>query len=82
MRRFGLARFFFNVWRRGELIRDEEGDALLDVEAARALALDILGEMAQLPHVYGEPQEWRRNVFVITDESGAEVLTVPYDALL
>lgn len=50
--------------------------------AARALALDILRDMARLPHVYGEPREWRRDLLVITDESGAEVLSVPYDTLL
>ncbi|BAU92483.1 hypothetical protein MPPM_3878 [Methylorubrum populi] len=60
------------------LIRDEEGDELADVEAARALAHETLREMRRLPHVYGPPREWQRNVFVITDESGAVLIEVPY----
>lgn len=64
------------------VIRDEEGDLLPDAEAARSLAIDTLREMRRLPHVYGPPREWRRNVFVITDEAGTVVAEVPYDALL
>ena len=64
------------------LIRDEEGDELPDLEAARALALDTLREMRRLPHVYGPPRRWRQDAFVITDESGAERASVPCDTLL
>ena len=46
------------------------------------MALDTLREMQRLPHVYGEPREWRRDVFVITDETGAILAEKPYDALL
>ena len=38
--------------------------------------------MLRLPHVYGDPREWRRNVFVITDESGGVLAEVPYAAVL
>lgn len=64
------------------LISDAEGDELPDLEAARALAADTLREMRRLPHVYGDSREWRRNVFVITDESGAVLAEVPYDSVL
>ncbi|MER2251221.1 hypothetical protein ABS772_14980 [Methylorubrum podarium] len=64
------------------LIRDEEGDELPDLEAARALALNTLREMMRLPHIYGQPREWKRNVFVITNEAGTVLAEVPYDALL
>lgn len=77
-----LPRYFFNVRRDGVLIRDEEGDALPDAAAARALALDTLREMLRLPHVYGPPNAWRGNVFVITDEAGTVLAEVPYDSLL
>ena len=77
-----LPRFFLNIRRRGVLIRDEEGDELPDLEAARALALDILRDMQRLPHVYGSAREWKRNVFVITGESGLVLAEIPYDTLL
>ncbi|WP_407942995.1 DUF6894 family protein [Methylorubrum podarium] len=77
-----LPRFFLNIRRQGVLIRDEEGDELPDLEAARALALNTLREMMRLPHIYGQPREWKRNVFVITNEAGTVLAEVPYDALL
>lgn len=52
-----------------------------DPEAARALAIDTLREMRRLPHVYGHRRAWCRNVFVITDESGAVLAEVPYDTV-
>ena len=81
-RRRDLPRYFLNIRRHGALIRDEEGDDLPDLESARALAIDTLREMLRLPHVYGEPREWRRNVFVITDEGGAVLAEVPYDSVI
>ena len=53
-----------------------------DLAAARALAHATLREMQRLPHVYGPPREWRRNVFVITDASGAVLAEVPYASVL
>jgi hypothetical protein len=73
-----MARFYFSVKRDGALILDDEGDDLPDVEAADALAQDILADMRRLPHIYGEPREWQRDGFVITDEQGAVVLTKPF----
>lgn len=64
------------------LIRDEEGDDLPDAGAARTLALNTLRDMLRLPHAYGPSSEWKENVFVITDETGAVLFEVPYDALL
>lgn len=77
-----LSHFFLNIRRKGVLIRDEEGDDVPDLDAARTIAINILREMQRLPHAYGRPREWRHNIFVITDESGAELAEVPYDALL
>ncbi|GJE62155.1 DUF6894 family protein [Methylobacterium trifolii] len=77
-----LPRYFLNIRRRAVLIRDEEGDDLPDLDAARALALGTLREMVRLPHVYGLPRTWRRNVFVITDEGGTALLEIPYSDVL
>ncbi len=72
-----MPRFFTNIRRRGALIPDHEGDDLSDVEAARREALETVREMTRLPHVYGDIRERRRDEFVVTDEAGAVVLTVP-----
>jgi hypothetical protein len=73
-----MPRYFFNVRRSGVLIRDPEGDDLQDIEAARELGLEIVQDMVRLPHVYGEMREWQRNEFVITDETGATLLVLPF----
>ena len=70
--------FFFNVCKGGVLIRDSEGDELPDREAARQRGLEIVQDMLRLPHVYGEMREWQTNEFVITDETGATVLILPF----
>lgn len=77
-----LPRFFFHTRRNGVLIRDEEGDALPDLPAALALAQDILSDMLRLPHVYGQPREWQKDVFVITDQTGNVLTEVPYASVL
>ncbi len=73
-----MPRFFMNIQRGKVLIPDKEGDDLPDAEAARALALDTVQEMKELPHIYGDYREWQRHEFVITDEGGNQVLTVPW----
>ncbi|MFF8802033.1 DUF6894 family protein [Methylobacterium sp. NPDC097299] len=74
-----MPRYFLNIRRNGVLIRDGEGDALPDLAAARALVLDTLREMRRLPHVYGPPRAWQRDVFVITDEAGEVLTEIPCD---
>jgi len=70
--------YFFNVRKGGVLIRDSKGDELPDREAARQRGLEIVQDMLRLPHVYGEMREWQTNEFVITDETGATVLILPF----
>ena len=72
-----MPRFFFNIRRGDVLIPDNEGDELLDLEAAQALAAETVREMWKLPHVYGPPREWQRDVFVISDEHGRQLLELP-----
>ena len=75
-----MRRFFTNVRRGGILIPDREGEDLPDLRAARREALETVREMMRLPHVYGDVREWQRDELVVTDESGAAVLTVPFMA--
>jgi hypothetical protein len=70
--------YFFNVRKGGVLIRDSERDELPEREAGRQLGLEIVQDMLRLPHVYGEKREWQTNAFVITDETGATVLILPF----
>jgi hypothetical protein len=77
-----VPRYYLNVGKGHLLIPDSEGDEMPDAEAARELALDTLRDMVRLPHVYGAPREWRKNAFVVTDEQGNQVLTVPFDAVV
>lgn len=53
-----------------------------DLAAACALADATLREMRRLPHVYGLPREWRRNMFVITDATGTVLAEIPYDSVV
>ena len=73
-----MPQFFTNIRRGKVLIPDMEGDDLPDAQAARALALDTVREMKELPLIYGDYREWQRVEFVITDEGGNHVLTVPW----
>jgi hypothetical protein len=73
-----MPRYFFNVRRDGVLIPDHEGDELPDVDAARQLGLETVQEMMRLPHVYGEMREWQKDEFIITDETGATMLVLPF----
>ena len=73
-----MPRFYMNVRRGKVLIPDQEGDELLNMEAARAEALATIREMVRMPHVYGDVRGWQKNEFVITDEAGDEVLNVPF----
>jgi hypothetical protein len=70
--------YFFNVKRDEVLIADREGDELPGVDAARELGLETVQDMMRLPHVYGEMREWQKDEFIITDETGATVLVLPF----
>jgi hypothetical protein len=75
-----VARYFFSIRYRagpGGLARDEEGDELSCLEAARAHALQVARDMIQRNRF-----DMIRNLFdcafEITDERGAVVLNVPF----
>jgi hypothetical protein len=72
-----MPKFFFSVRRRGVVIPDLEGDELPDLEAARALAQSIIDDDRRLPEVYGEPREWQKDEFVISNDVDAIVLVIP-----
>jgi hypothetical protein len=73
-----MPRYFFNVRRDGVLIPDREGDDLPDAVAAHRLGLETVQDMLRLPHIYGEMREWQKDEFIITDETGATVLVLPF----
>jgi hypothetical protein len=74
-----MPRFYLNIEKSGIFIEDPEGDELPSLEAARELALETLREMHRLPHVYGERDEWEDRRFIITNENGKRLLTIPFD---
>jgi hypothetical protein len=77
-----MGRYFQNIRCGDTIIQDYEGDELPDVSAARRLALETLFDMARQPEVYGGAERLRACEFIITDESGKHVLTVPYSEVL
>jgi hypothetical protein len=70
--------FFFHIQKPdNELIKDDEGIELEDIEAARSEAIhaarDLLGEAAR------EGRDDRKKKFVITNDQGEEVLSVHFE---
>lgn len=72
--------YFFHIHDSDEIILDEEGSVLPDVEAARAEAIqsarDILAEHVRL----GDLIDGRR--FEVADESGKVLFVMPFAGLV
>jgi hypothetical protein len=73
-----MPRFHLNIRKNGVLIEDPDGDEVENLEAARQIALDTLSDMRRLPHVYGELGAVGTKEFVITDEAGIILTTIPF----
>ena len=73
-----MPHYYFNVRRKGVLIEDPDGEEATDVWAVRRAAEDAIEDILRRPETYGENPEWDRCTFVITDESGATVLTMQF----
>lgn len=73
-----MPRYFLHLRDGGETKRDEEGDQLSDVEAARAEALDSAREMWAEAIREGNGRDYLDAVFVITDQQGRELTTVSF----
>jgi hypothetical protein len=66
-----VPRYFFHT-ENGHLIPDEDGQELADMEAARAVALDTMGEILR----YQGRAFWKSRRFrvIVTDDNQAEVV--------
>lgn len=73
-----MPRFHLNMRKDGVFIEDPDGDDVENLEAARQIALDTLSDMRRLPNIYGEAAEWMDREFVITDEAGTVLITIPF----
>jgi hypothetical protein len=72
-----VGRYFQSIRCGDTFVRDHEGVERLDVLAARRPALETLFDMAREPEVHGSVGRLRERAFIIMDESGKHVLTVP-----
>ena len=73
-----MPRYHLNVRRRGVLIEDPDGEEAADLAAIRRVAEHTIEDILRRPETYGENPRWDRCTFVITDESGATLVTVPF----
>ena len=76
-----MPRYYLNVRRKGVLIEDPDGEEATDLSAIRRSAEDTIEDILRRPETYGENQNWDRCTFVITDESGTIVATMPFSEL-
>jgi hypothetical protein len=75
-----MGRFYFRLREDGELIPDEEGIDLPDLSAARREAIAAARELLAEAIKDGKPNV--PEAFVIADEAGRELDTVPLAAVL
>ena len=68
--------YFFHVRTGYDLVSDDEGMELANLEEARAEAIESALELMANDLKSGEAPELR--IYEVTDESGATVLTLPF----
>jgi hypothetical protein len=76
-----MPRYYLHIQQGDQLLRDPDGIECLDLEAARAEAVagirDILAEA-----IKRGADDGLEDVLVITDESGRELITIPFSEAL
>jgi hypothetical protein len=77
-----MGRYYFNLKEGEKLIPDPDGDYLPDDAAALREIQRTVDDIIQLPDRYGDFYRWARREFVVTDETGRVVMTVPVPAAL
>ncbi len=77
-----MARYYCNIKEGETLIPDQEGDEFPDQQAVLAEIEATAHDIVERPNHYGRFATWARREFVVTDDDGREVLTVPLAALL
>lgn len=76
-----MGRYYFNIKKGKTLIRDPEGDDLPDESAVYQEIRATVDDIVRLPHAYGDLRTWLRRTFIVTDERGRTVMTVPVATL-
>jgi hypothetical protein len=77
-----LARYYFNIHDGKTVIPDPDGDELSDTGAALDLVEKVVRDVVARPQAYGDFSRWAGRKFVVTDDAGREVVTVPMAAPL
>jgi hypothetical protein len=77
-----MGRYYFNIKDGRTLIHDPDGDDLFGEAEALMVIKETVADIAERPKTYGGLRRWMRREFVVTDERGGTVLTVPVAALL
>jgi hypothetical protein len=77
----GMARYYCHIQRGEQLLRDDEGVELPDLDAARTEAIDGIRDIlaAGLRRGDGDALD---DVLVIADEAGQELMTIPFSEAL
>jgi hypothetical protein len=77
-----MTRFYFHIKEDATLIADLEGDNLPDEGAAFSVIREAVDDIVTRPEAYGGLKRWTGREFIVTDESGDEVLAVPISTLI
>ena len=75
-----MPRFFFHLASQAQLIKDEEGFELPDVDAARHEAMEGARDLVAQAVCRGEDGPWK--AVVVTDEAGNPLLELPLEEAL
>ena len=75
-----MRRFYFHLSRNGELLADEEGQELPDASTARREAEQAAREL--LAEAIRDGTDQVAEAFIIADEHGRQIDTVPLESLL
>jgi hypothetical protein len=77
-----MGRYYFNIKEGETLIEDPDGDDLSCEAEALVVVKETVHDIAERPWIYGGLRRWIGREFVVTDEAGRTVATVPIAAVL
>jgi hypothetical protein len=77
-----VSRYYFHIKEGATVICDPEGDELPDEGAALCSVKEIVNDILTRPDAYGGFPRWAGREFVVTNERGDMVLTIPVAALV
>ncbi len=73
----GMPRYYLNIRQGERLLRDPEGIERPDLDAAQVEALDGIRDLLGAAIRQGQ-DDWLDDALVITDETGRELMTIPF----